>query len=276
MIDALLHKAKSLRAAKILGIVVGDIASVLAVALLDVWSWVNPGAYKGQIVRAVKQYTGRDLVLQGEVRLTVFPWIALQLGPGSVANPPGFGAAPFASFTRAGTARLAPLMVREFIPHFGTTSVSTQDPKGLSQMSGSAEFSYGAGGLVFDHLRLTVDDTHLQGSLEIPDVDTAAVTFDLAADRIDMDRYLEPREDAPDAHSPPPATPVQDLKASGSLTVGRLQFSGQEFRQARLSVDSQDGAIRVFPLQAQINGGRYAGEIALERRGAPPVLFGTP
>jgi len=49
-----------------------------------VWWLVNPNDYKGRIAAAVKESTGRDLVLQGDIKLSVFPWIALELGPASL------------------------------------------------------------------------------------------------------------------------------------------------------------------------------------------------
>src|ERR1700677_2597046 len=74
------------------------------------WRAVKPNDYKGQIAAAVKQSTGRDLNL-GRIHLSVFPWVALELGPGSLGNRPGSGAEAFLVFDQAEVrVRLIPLL----------------------------------------------------------------------------------------------------------------------------------------------------------------------
>src|SRR3984957_4834303 len=82
------------------GLAVGIIL-LIAVGLLAVWALVNPNDYKGRIAAAVKESTGRELILKGDIKLSVFPWVALELGPASLGNPPGFGAEPFLAFNHA-------------------------------------------------------------------------------------------------------------------------------------------------------------------------------
>ena len=88
-----------MRTAKTLSILAGGIR-VLAAGLFAVWLSVNPKDYKAQIAAAVKQSTGRDLNL-GRIHLSVFPWMALELGPGSLGNPPGSGGEPIPVFDHA-------------------------------------------------------------------------------------------------------------------------------------------------------------------------------
>ena len=90
-----------MRTVKILAGVAGGIVGLLAAGLLAVWWLVNPNDYKDRIAEAVKESTGRDLVLKGDIQLSVFPWIALKLGPASLGNPRGFGEEPFLAFNRA-------------------------------------------------------------------------------------------------------------------------------------------------------------------------------
>src|SRR5665213_3119008 len=101
MIGPSLRGAKAMRTVKILGIVVGGVIALTVVTLLAVWLLVNPNDYKGRIAAAVKQSTGRDLLLPGDIKLSIFPWVALELGPASLGNPAGFGNEPFLSFTHA-------------------------------------------------------------------------------------------------------------------------------------------------------------------------------
>ena len=72
-----------MRAIKIAGIVIGGVLAVLLITLVAVWLFVNPNDYKGRIAKAVRDSTGRELNLPGDIRLSVFPWIALEFGPAS-------------------------------------------------------------------------------------------------------------------------------------------------------------------------------------------------
>src|SRR5271163_2516793 len=67
---------RHMRTVKILSILAGGIG-VVAVGLFALWLSVNPNEYKGRIAAAVKQSTGRDLSLTGDIHLSVFPWVAL-------------------------------------------------------------------------------------------------------------------------------------------------------------------------------------------------------
>jgi AsmA protein len=96
---------------KILGLVVGAFI-VLAVLVLGlVWLLVDPNSYKPKIAAAVKDATGKELLLQGDIKLSLLPWIALQVGPASLGNPPGSDAAPLVSFDHASIRlKLLPLL----------------------------------------------------------------------------------------------------------------------------------------------------------------------
>jgi AsmA protein len=100
-----------MRNLKLIGVLAGGIVALFCAVLLGVWLFVNPNAYKARIATAVKESTGRELKLAGDIRLTVIPFVALELGPASLGNPPGFSDEPFLSFTHASVrVRLLPLL----------------------------------------------------------------------------------------------------------------------------------------------------------------------
>ncbi len=90
-----------MRSLKILGFLLAGIIACVVLLLLGVALLVNPNDYKGRIAQQVKTTTGRDLTLTGDIKLSVFPWIALELGPASLGNPGGFGTEPFLSLQKA-------------------------------------------------------------------------------------------------------------------------------------------------------------------------------
>jgi AsmA protein len=102
-----------MRSVKILAVVAGGIVALIVAALLVVRLTVSPNEFKGKIANSVKESTGRDLVLKGDIKLSVFPWIALELGPASLGNPPGFGDETFLAFNHAAVrVRLLPLLAK--------------------------------------------------------------------------------------------------------------------------------------------------------------------
>src|SRR5258705_6578798 len=96
---------------KVLVGLAAGIVVLLGAALLGVWLLVNPNQFKGRIAAAVKESTGRELQLTGDIKLSVFPWIALELGPATLGNPPGFSEEPFLSLAHASVrVELLPLL----------------------------------------------------------------------------------------------------------------------------------------------------------------------
>ncbi len=89
------------------------IAGLLALAVLGIALFAvffNPNDYKADIARLAEQRTQRKLTLQGDLKLTVFPWLAVKLGPAQLGERPGFGEQPFVSFEEAQLSiRLMPL-----------------------------------------------------------------------------------------------------------------------------------------------------------------------
>lgn len=79
----------------IAGLLVLGVVLVIAAAVI-LPMIINPNDFKPQIVEAVKQQTGRDLHIEGDLSLSVFPNVGLALGKTELSNAAGFGDAPFA------------------------------------------------------------------------------------------------------------------------------------------------------------------------------------
>jgi AsmA protein len=102
------------RTLKLTGIALGVLVALIALMLICVRLFVNPNDFKARIEKAVKDQTGRELQLVGDIKLSVFPWIALELGPMSLSNPAGFPAEPFLQLKHLTLhVRLLPLLHKE-------------------------------------------------------------------------------------------------------------------------------------------------------------------
>ena len=75
---------------------------------------VDPNDYKQEISDQVEKATGRILTLDGDIGLSVFPWIALEMGPLSLSNAKGFKAEHFAKVEAAEIRiKLMPLLQKQ-------------------------------------------------------------------------------------------------------------------------------------------------------------------
>ena len=69
---------------------------LLFIAIIGFAVIFNPNDYKDEISKLAKEQTGRELLIQGDISLSLFPWIGLDLGAIEISNAKGFGENPFA------------------------------------------------------------------------------------------------------------------------------------------------------------------------------------
>jgi AsmA protein len=94
----------------ILSILAGFVA-IVVIALIALVMFFDPNRYKPEIEQIVQEKTHRQLTLAGDLKLSVFPWIAIQMGPAQLAEREGFGTQPFVSLQRARLSlRVMPLL----------------------------------------------------------------------------------------------------------------------------------------------------------------------
>ncbi len=75
---------------------------------------VDPNDFKDEIAQVVESKTGRGLAIEGDLGLSVFPWLGLEIGPTSLSNAPGFSEAPFAQMDAVEVrVKLMPLLRKE-------------------------------------------------------------------------------------------------------------------------------------------------------------------
>ena len=91
--------------------VLGGLIALAILAVVLVMLFVDPNDYKDEIAKLVKDKTGRDLTFQGDISLTFFPWLGVEMDGASLSNAPGFGDEPMAVIGRAGASvRILPLL----------------------------------------------------------------------------------------------------------------------------------------------------------------------
>lgn len=76
--------------------VVAAIVALLLVAVTVLVLTFDPNDYRDDIERIVQRKTGRELQIEGDLALSVFPWLGVELGRTTLADAPGFGDTPMA------------------------------------------------------------------------------------------------------------------------------------------------------------------------------------
>ena len=100
-----------MRPLRIVAYVAAGLIGLIVIGLVLVVVFVDPNDYRDDIEKLVEEKTGRELTLSGDLKLSVFPWIALESGPASLGDAKGFGPEPFVAIrdARVGV-RLLPLL----------------------------------------------------------------------------------------------------------------------------------------------------------------------
>lgn len=356
-----------MRALRIIGIIIGCLVALLIVAVIALWLIVKPNDYKGRIEAAVRTSTGRDLALTGDIHLAILPSLALELGPATLGNPPGFSASqPFASLQRVSLrVRVLPLLHHQL--EVGRIEIDGLDlrllknaqgqgnwsmpaakqPAPAPQSSGSQMTLGGIGGVVVKNSRVSyqdmiveqvnitighvatgvavpvkwnldvttaagsrpialsgnatleydaktahlsdldakVDDSTLRGNAAVTNLTTGAMSFDLAIDQIDLDRYLgattsrskavvraAPAAAAQAQPTELPTGALRTLQLNGKLAIGSATVYGMKLSQVDVGIAANGGVLHVSPASAKLYGGTSAGDITVDAHGAVPVL----
>jgi AsmA protein len=89
------------RLIKLLGLVVVAVVLLIVGATAFLAMFIDPNDYKDQITSAVADATGRELTLDGDLELAVFPSLRIAVGSASLSNAQGFGDTPFARIENA-------------------------------------------------------------------------------------------------------------------------------------------------------------------------------
>jgi AsmA protein len=75
---------------KLIGVLVAVLAGLVLVAAIVLPLVIDPNDYKEEIAAEVARQTGRTLNIEGDLSLSVFPWLGLDIGPAQFSNAAGF------------------------------------------------------------------------------------------------------------------------------------------------------------------------------------------
>lgn len=89
---------------------------LFAVAAIALYLFFDANDFREDISQSVKSETGRDLVIEGDIKLDLFPWLAVAVGKTTLGDAPGYSDEPLLSFDSASfSVQLLPLILRQEI-----------------------------------------------------------------------------------------------------------------------------------------------------------------
>jgi AsmA protein len=195
------------------------VALVVLGVLVVVWL-VDPNSFKSRIEAAVRDRTGREFTLVGDIELGFFPWLSLKTGEGRFGNPTGFGQEPMVSWKSAKLGvKLIPLLRGDVIAD--RIFLSGADLRLVRHADGSANW-LGLGGAQpadpnakptqLNVEGLEIEDSHLSFVDEGVPRRIEIADFDLKTDEISL------------------GTPFTDTEIAGVLHMDGFAAEGVPFR----------------------------------------------
>jgi AsmA protein len=126
--------------------------------------------------------------------------------------------------------------LRRLLQSVSVVSPATVDPSALGPLKLQTQVQAGRGAIALTQLDARLDSTRVQGKMTLAARSPASLSFELAADQVEMDRYLTP-EDQPGTPLSLPLAKLRSLDARGVLTIRRATLAGAAAREMRIDVD---------------------------------------
>lgn len=153
----------------------------------------------------------------------------------------------------------------------------------------NAGFKAGKDAIEMSDIAAALDDSHLTGQLAVHGFEQPAITFDLALDAINADRYLPPADET-GAETPPatgetdtdtdtkielPVETLRTLNIDGRFRIGALQIMNLKTANIDTGLKAGNGVIDLKPLAVDLYQGKFRGSAGLDVTGDIPRYTST-
>jgi AsmA protein len=183
-----------------------------------------------------------------------------------------------------GPVSIAPFSPVKVLKQFGIAVPVMQDAGALSKSAIDFNLLATENSVNLQNLAMTLDDTHIKGSASIKDFSLPAITFNLAADAIDVDRYLPPVTDksSKPVTSPAvalaagvsalPVATLRKLNVDGQLSLGKLKINGLSMQNLQVNLSAKNGLIKTQQSAKEFYQGSYNGSLSVDMSNKKPAL----
>ena len=161
-----------------------------------------------------------------------------------------------------------------------------RDAEALSRLSADFNLQASPTSADLQNLIIQLDDSTIKGSTRIDNFSQPAITFNLAIDSLDLDRYLAPetqQKPSSKAIASPATTvaaeaslfPVDTLKklnANGLLSIGKAKVNNLSMQGINLKLTAENGVLSTEQAVKEFYQGSYTGSLNLNVRNQEPIL----
>lgn len=156
----------------------------------------------------------------------------------------------------------------------------TADKQVLQKFSMDFDLQGTKDSVALDHLDIALDDTRINGFINIAQFSNPAIKFNLIIDDIDIDRYSA-------AKKAPAATPaaavgavatlipietVRALNLSGDLSIDQLKVAQLRMAGITFNLQAKQGILRTKQKIKQLYKGSYKGQMTINAKSKTPTL----
>ncbi len=118
-------------------------------------------------------------------------------------------------------------------------------------------------------LQTQFDESAVKGSFAVTQLNEPSIQFELAIDRLNLDRYLAPTPAGAETSAPAAAekpldlSPLKKLRLNGNIQIGQLQVKKLKLSELALPVRASQGKLDMAPLSAKLYQGALAGNASV-------------
>lgn len=121
-------------------------------------------------------------------------------------------------------------------------------------------------------LAMKVDESNIKAKFAVADFAALRSTFDIAIDKLNVDKYLPPKKPGETAKTPAGShpeqpidfSPIRKLDVAGSVRIGDLIASNIKMQNVRVDVKAKNGRLEVDPLAANLYQGSMKGSASVD------------
>ncbi|WEJ61782.1 AsmA family protein [Thiomicrorhabdus lithotrophica] len=159
---------------------------------------------------------------------------------------------------------IAETNLRDLLKQLKITLPEMSDSKTLTKFAASlgVQFASKTQALKVNNLKVTLDESLLTGNAAVSRFDAPNISYDLALNRINVNRYLPPKKEQPtpapesqgevDAKIELPVELLRKLTVNGTIKVGNATFDKLNPKNIVMTTKGSKGKLTVNPLKADI------------------------
>ncbi len=207
----------------------------------------------------------------------------------ALTGPGLAGTGSFRSFMRVegglgyeANLEIPPFDLRRLFTMLGQPAPDTRDVRALTKVGLQLRAQGDASKHALNEVTLNLDETRMNADFLFETGEVPALSFTLAIDQLDADRYLgNTTNDKAEAITPEvialgamrlPKARLRALRIDGQAACKTLRYAGAKLSNLDLALKAEAGKFALAPVKARLYGGRYRGEFLLDVNGEGPTL----